>query len=183
MQTEKQKAWYEANKERIKVKRKEYYDTNKPKVKQYRTENKDKIRDSNYEYYVKNKELINLKRNSKHKEKIQSDSLYRVKHNIRGMLGRVFKARKLDKLTKSEIILGCTFEEFKTYLESQFESWMNWDNYALYNGEANHGWDIDHIIPLSTAITVEDVLKLNHYSNLQPLCSYTNRYVKRDLIL
>lgn len=23
-----------------------------------------------------------------------------------------------------------------------------------------------------------EMIKLNHYSNLQPLCSYTNRYIK-----
>jgi hypothetical protein len=24
------------------------------------------------------------------------------------------------------------------------------------------------------------VLELNHYTNFQPLCSYTNRYIKKD---
>ena len=33
---------------------------------------------------------------------------------------------------------------------------------------------IDHIIPLSTAKTVEDVNKLNHYTNLQYLLSFDN---------
>jgi hypothetical protein len=28
--------------------------------------------------------------------------------------------------------------------------------------------------------TEEDVFKLNHYTNLQPLCSYINRNIKRD---
>lgn len=73
--------------------------------------------------------------------------------------------------------------EFKSYLESKFETWMNWENRGLYNGELNYGWDIDHIIPLSSAKTEDDIIKLNHYSNLQPLCSYTNRYIKKDLIL
>ena len=50
---------------------------------------------------------------------------------------------------------------------------MSWENYGVV-------WDIDHIIPLSTALTEEDVLKLNHYTNLQPLDSYINRFVKRD---
>ena len=55
---------------------------------------------------------------------------------------------------------------------------MSWNNYGLYNGELNYGWDIDHIMPLSSAKTQEDIIKLNHYSNLQPLCSYHNRWVK-----
>ena len=56
-------------------------------------------------------------------------------------------------------------------------------NYGLYNGELNYGWDIDHIIPISSGNTEEDILNLNHYKNLQPLCSYVNRYIKRDNIL
>lgn len=55
---------------------------------------------------------------------------------------------------------------------------MNWNNRGLYNGKLNYGWDIDHIVPISTAKTEEELLKLNHYSNLQPLCSYTNRILK-----
>jgi hypothetical protein len=57
---------------------------------------------------------------------------------------------------------------------------MTWDNYGLYNGEPNYGWDIDHKIPSSSAITEEDLIKLNHYTNLQPLCSKINRDVKRN---
>jgi len=57
---------------------------------------------------------------------------------------------------------------------------MNWDNRGLYNGKENYGWDIDHIIPLSSAKTIEDLIKLNHYTNLQPLCSFKNRCIKRD---
>jgi hypothetical protein len=86
------------------------------------------------------------------------------------------------KQNKTSDILGCTFEEFKLYLESKFEDWMTWENRGLYNGEFNYGWDIDHIIPTSSAKTEEEIIKLNHYTNLQPLCSKINRYIKRDLI-
>ena len=62
---------------------------------------------------------------------------------------------------------------------------MNWENKGNPKDkilEPNKTWDIDHIIPLSTAKTEEEVLKLNHYSNLQPLCSYYNRFIKKDNI-
>ena len=43
---------------------------------------------------------------------------------------------------------------------------MNWDNH----GE----WHIDHIIPLSSANTEEELIKLCHYTNLQPLWAEDN---------
>ena len=59
-------------------------------------------------------------------------------------------------------ILGCSFQEFKLHLESQFDEWMNWENQGTY-------WHMDHIIPISSAQTEEDVWRLNHYTNFQPL--------------
>ena len=55
---------------------------------------------------------------------------------------------------------------------------MNWENRGLYNGELNYGWDLDHIIPICKAKTDEEVYKLNHYTNFQPLCSKINRDIK-----
>ena len=43
---------------------------------------------------------------------------------------------------------------------------MSWENMGK--------WHIDHIIPLSTAITEEDVIRLCHYTNLQPLWAEDN---------
>ena len=93
------------------------------------------------------------------------------------------KSKGYKKNLKTEIIVGCSFEELKLYLESKFETWMNWDNYGLYNGKLNYGWDIDHIIPLCSALKEEDVIKLNHYTNLQPLCSKVNRDIKHSNIV
>jgi len=62
---------------------------------------------------------------------------------------------------------------------------MSWDNYGNPKDgvlELNKTWDLDHIVPLSSAECEEDIIRLNHYSNIQPLCSYVNRNVKRDNI-
>ena len=90
------------------------------------------------------------------------------------------KRKGFKKNSKTEQILGCSFEYIKEYIESKFESWMSWENHGLYNGELNYGWDIDHIIPLSSGITEEEITKLNSYVNLRPLCSYVNRVIKRN---
>lgn len=90
----------------------------------------------------------------------------------------------INKNNKYEQILGTSFPELKKYIESKWEPWMNWNNYGLYKtNEYNVGWDIDHIIPTSSANTKEELLKLLHYTNLQPLCTNINRHVKRNLII
>ena len=46
---------------------------------------------------------------------------------------------------------------------------MAWENYGYY------GWHIDHIIPLSSAKTEEELYKLSHFTNLQPMGASDNR--------
>ena len=49
---------------------------------------------------------------------------------------------------------------------------MNWENWG--HGKNNTTWHIDHIIPLSSAKTIEEVEKLNHYTNLRPMWGSDN---------
>ena len=187
------------NKEKLSNKSKEYYNNNKEtileRVRDYTINNKEVKREYLKEYYNNNKETIlervkdyNIKNkevkreyyNKYIKNRISQDELFKLSINIRKSFISYFKNGGYKKETKSEDILGCSFEEFKIHLESKFEDWMTWENKGLYNGELNYGWDIDHIKPLSSAETEEDIIKLNHYSNLQPLCSKINRYIKRD---
>ena len=172
--------------------------------KRYRENNIEKVKDSKKRYYQDNKEII-LKKNSSYqkeylsiednrikrnkkinirfKERIKIDPLFSISTIIRNLIKYSLKVNNHVKSHKTEEILGCSFDEFKIYIESKFENWMTWDNRGLYNGQFNFGWDIDHIIPLSSAKCEEDVIKLNHYSNLQPLCSKINRDIKKDKIL
>ena len=147
------------NRESIKDYNKKYESENKDKRKEYRNINKDRIIENRRIYY---------------KKRISNDILFRISRKIRNI---IYKS-VINKNSKSESILGCSFEEFKIYLESNFESWMSWENYGKYNGNLNYGWDIDHIKPLSSAESEVDIIKLNHYTNLQPLCSKLNRHIK-----
>ena len=149
-------------------------------IKEYRNNNVDKISDINKRYYIKNKNKVLYKGKVYKNSKYNSDVLFRLKCLIRSSIKYSFKNSGYLKESKTENILGCSFEEFKLYIESKFEDWMTWDNQGLYNGELNYGWDIDHITPLSIANTEEEIIELNHYTNLQPLCSKINRDIKRN---
>jgi len=152
-------------------------------IKEYYIKNKEKIKEYGKEYFKNNKETKQRKNNENYKKRRDSDPIFRLSTNIRRNIRGLITKNGHTKKSKTIEILGCSFEEFKEYLESKFESWMTWDNYGLYNGELNYGWDIDHIIPSCNGITEEKLLKLNHFSNLQPLCSYINRVVKRDNVV
>ena len=86
-----------------------------------------------------------------------------MKLNLRRINRRSIKNFKLRGNSK---LLGCSYEEVREHLSKQFTEGMSWDNY----GE----WHIDHIIPLASATTEEEVLKLYHYTNLQPLWAKDN---------
>jgi hypothetical protein len=168
--------------ERKSMAAKKWRDNNKDYHKRYTEENFDKISNYKKEYDNLNKEKLNKNRIIRKKNKYSSDINYRVKVNIRNIISKSFKRFGYKKSSKAHEILGCSFEEFKIYLESKFEYWMTWENKGIYNGELNYGWDIDHIIPLSSAENEEDIVCLNHYTNLQPLCSKINRNIKKDYI-
>lgn len=169
---------------RIKLlkKAKKFREDNELKIQRYNknwnTKNSVIVSDKKKKYYKENKEQIKKRIIKRHYELLKTDILYKLKQNVRTLINNSFRDIGLKKNSKTEALLGCTFEEFKNYLESKFEPWMTWKNRGLYNGELNYGWDVDHIIPLSTAKTEEDIKKLSHYTNLSPLCSRINRYIK-----
>jgi hypothetical protein len=159
---------------------KEYRENNPDKEKEYRKNRLEYQNKYQKEYRKNNLDKVNCIQNKYRNKKLKTDPLFKLNANIRTLLFVSFKRKGFSKSSRTHEILGCTFEEFKKHLESKFQPWMNWDNHGLYNGSEGYGWDIDHIKPLSSAKSEEELIKLNHYSNLQPLCSYVNRVIKRN---
>lgn len=118
------------------------------------------------QYYIKNKEYFKHYYKQYQSDKRNDDSLFKLKQNIRNSIIRYLKNQKNQN---TEQILGCTFEQLKQHIESQWVEGMNWDNWT------KDGWHVDHIIPLSSAITEEEIYELNHYTNLQPLWAFDNQ--------
>ena len=109
---------------------------------------------------------------------LSSDPILKLKHLTRNLIYQSFKRACNEtyvKSEKSEEILGCTFEEFFIYLESLFTEGMTFENHgACRNGSCEGVWHIDHIIPLNSAKTEDDIIELCHYTNLQPLWAFDN---------
>ncbi|HWY33551.1 MAG TPA: hypothetical protein VNX68_02825 [Nitrosopumilaceae archaeon] len=148
-------------------------------TKEWEINNKEHRKKYYKQYCIENKDSINKNKREYKSKRKKSDSLYNATVSIRNAIKSSLRKKTFPKNSRTHEILGCTFEEFKIHIERQFLSWMNWNNYGKYNGELNFGWDFDHIISVDSAQTYEELIKLNHYTNFQPLCSKINRDIKR----
>lgn len=87
--------------------------------------------------------------------------------------------------------IGCTPEELVMHIEAKFVDGMSWDNYGpgyaldekgqpKYDEKGNtipiKQWHLDHIRPIKNfdVTKVDELKKINHYCNLQPLWSTDN---------
>jgi len=153
------KKFVKNNPEKVREGKRKYYRENRDKIleqkKEYRKRNRPTIRDYQREYM---KKYIT--------RKLASDEVFKIKYVMRKLIAYSLWAGGYTKKSRTFEILGISYDDFKVYMERQFVKGMNW---------GNHGeWHIDHIIPLASAHCEEDVIKLNHYTNLQPLWAYDN---------
>ena len=154
------------NKEVKKKYNNEYYKNNKEKAKQYKLNNKEKINECKKQHRLNNKEKINLYYKKYRKEKKITKPLFKLRCDISSNIQKAIKRQGYTKKTKTYEILGCSFEEFKQHLERQFTEGMNWENQGQ--------WHLDHIYPVSLAKDEDELIKLNHYTNFQPLWAFDN---------
>lgn len=136
--------------------------------KEYRRNNKEKLVKYFSEYYKQNKDRLIKHNIKKSKERRKVDSVFKLRSNIRCLIKGSFKrsSNTYRINSKTEQILGCSISELQQYLISKFKPGMTIENH----GE----WHIDHIIPLASAKSEEEVIKLSHYTNLQPLWAKEN---------
>jgi len=154
----------ECEKERIRIYRLEHPTKVKNTKKKYRENNTNKIKVSRKIYRENNP----TKKKEYHKSRKQKDPFYRAICNLRNRTKQYIKQIGAKKDSPMFKMIGCTPEEFRKYLEINFLEGMSWENYGFY------GWHIDHIIPISSAKTLEEIKKLCHYTNFQPLWAEDN---------
>jgi len=139
--------------------------------KKYYTENSEKIKKHIHEWnktYSKKPEVKERKR--VYTNKIRKIPQIKLAHRFRVRINTALNRKGLEKRKGKLDFLGCSLEEFKTYLESKFKPGMNWSNYKW------DGWHVDHIKPIASfdLTNEEDFKKCFHYTNLQPLWAAEN---------
>lgn len=195
------KEYKAANKEKIKQQKIKYNLENKDKIADYKKifnlNNKDKIRKQRQQFYKNNKEMLKA-RVSKHY--IENKSLYREYNTkyfrdrrlndssfkLRGYFSTsIRRALQCKNRVSCLKFLSYSFQELKIHLETQFESWMTWENYGTYkfkiwddNDQTTWTWQVDHIIPHSTfeytSMEDQEFRDCWALSNLRPLSSKQN---------
>ncbi len=176
------------DKEKRKLYMQEYRKTEKWKISKkesdskYYQKNKEDILKSTQEYYKINRETI-LPKNREYSKshytlnaKVYKEyNTKKYKSDIQTKLSLSLRCRLNNSLkyglkTKSALdLLGCSIDNLKKHIESQFKSEMTWENH----GEI---WEIDHIIPCSNfnLTDIEQQKQCFHYTNLQPLFKTTD---------
>jgi hypothetical protein len=141
------KKWREENPDKVNELKKNWLDKNSEKRKEYR---------ENYK----------PRKQEQRKERRDSDPVFNLTNRLRCRLWKYLKILNITKTNKTFDIVGCSPQFLKEHLETQFTDGMSWDNRSE--------WHIDHIIPLSSAKTEDELYKLCHYENLQPLWAEDN---------
>ena len=171
---EKQKANYQENWNKRRAQANAYREKNKESINAQKraTYDKEKARESFQRYYATEKGRGKMRAYArKHKDEIKAlqrnkyknDPIYRLQMVIRTTVKKVLKKKGYEKNSSTEEILGISYQELGLYLKG-----------LLPDGLSLEKAHVDHIVPLSLAQTEEEVLALNHHSNLRPLSAKEN---------
>lgn len=183
------KAYRQAHKDEFRERDRQYAETHKEQIakryKEWAKEHAEQLAEYNKRYRAENADEISKKRKIKDREnrprirayiknKRATDPLFKLSTQVRGLIRISLKNRGYGKDTHTYDILGCDYETLWQHLK---QSWL--DNYGTeWNGEPYH---IDHIIPLATAKTEQEVKDLCYYKNLQLLKPRDNLVKNKSL--
>ena len=134
-------------------------------TKQWRKDNPERSNANLRSWKKKNRsKVLAYKKSARERDKL--DPLKVMKRRLRNRTVKAFKVTRWSKTSKNITMLGCSWEEAFKHIESGFTKGMSWGNRSE--------WHIDHIIPLASATTEEELISLFHYTNLQPLWAKDN---------
>lgn len=142
------------------------------KAKDLYNKNRESILKRGRVYYENNKDKRAVYRVEYERNKVKNDPVFKLKKTLKRLLRLVLTGK--SNYTKKALIYKVTKLEqvhLINHLHSTFE-----ENYGMPRAWINlKEVEIDHIIPISTAKTEENVKRLNHYTNLQLLFKEDNQ--------
>ena len=139
----------------------------KETFKKYYQNNKIKYQNKQREYYRNNSDKVKEYNKQYKQEKKKNNELYRKQCYISKRIRDVFNHKGNCNYKTIESIVGISCKDLYNYLLKTFKN-----NYGCnYNCEEVH---IDHIKPLANVETMDDLMTLNHYTNLQLLTPEDN---------
>lgn len=171
---EQSKNHYQANRNKEIQDSKKYQLEHVEELKEYRKRTKEKRKKYKERYDKEHfKEQQEYRRNrrdlrNKTMKKYRAIPGNKIIINFRIRLNGLLKGRNKSKSTME--LIGCSKEFLVNYIEKQFTTGMNWDNYG------RRGWHVDHIkqCVLFDMTKSEDQHKCFHYTNLRPLWAEDN---------
>ena len=129
----------------------------------FREHNLDRVNQKQIEWNKKNAERIKM-----------VNAKYQATYADTRLFARWFYVAKVRVYGKGHTgsfdeVVGCSEDEFKKHIESQFTEGMSWDNWGAPRGKGTSMtvWHIDHIVDVKDGGD-------NHYTNLRPLWAYAN---------
>lgn len=130
----------------------------------YRLTEKGKITELKYLKSEKKR----VTRNNYISNRMKTDILFKFENQVRHLINHSIERKGYKKNSKTFDIIGIPFDQFYNYLLQTYKKnyGVEWDKV-----EPVH---IDHIIPLATAKTKEEVIRLCYYTNLQLLKAKDN---------
>ena len=104
----------------------------------------------------------------KWRERYNTDIEFRLMDLLRGRFKKVVRGER--KTENCRRLVGCSLDELRQHIESQFLPGMTWENRGF------DGWHIDHIRPCSSFDLLDPAQQEEcfHYTNLQPLWAKDN---------
>jgi len=159
--------YYNNNKEILKEKQLNYKKLNPEKLKEIKNKSYHKNKEKNKERVKQHRLRKKVERSKYQKFLLKTNPIYKISQLCCTRIYHFLRKNNITKKNKTFNIIGCSPEYLKVHLEKQFTEGMSWE----LVGQDIH---IDHIIPLSSAKTEEEIYKLCHYTNLQPLWAKEN---------
>ena len=147
-QREKAKKWYYDNTTRA-----------KEAMKNWRMSNQEKVQEYKKAYNEKNKDKMRVYMNNYQKNRYVNDLNYHIKSLLNARLRSYVK-----KETQTLEYINCSIEQFKSWIEYQFDSNMSWENMGSY-------WHFDHVVPCASFdfSKQDEIYECYNWTNIRPL--------------